>query len=113
MNVVGDDEVWISYYTDFPLVAIKNFQLHRAWKDFSCISRAFAVHRDSVIFPKCYTRMEGRSQLLVRALSDSSEAEAAEAVDESDSIIGGHFSAIGRGPHFYLLTDSALYRLQL
>jgi hypothetical protein len=111
MNVVNAEEVWLSYYSDFPLVAIKNFQLHQIWKDFGCIDRAFALLGGSVVFPKCYTRREGKSQLLRRTLSGAPQAEPLDAVDEAGVPVGGLFTAVARGPHFYLLTESALYEL--
>jgi hypothetical protein len=111
MNVSGEDEVWLCYYSDFPLVSLKGFQLDRAWKDFGCMDRAFAVLRDTVIFPKCYTRREGKSQLLRRTLSDPPQTEHVEATDESGASIGGVFGAAARGAHFYLFTDTALFKL--
>lgn len=113
MNVAGEEEIWISYYSDFPLVAMRNFQLDRIWKEFGCISDAFAIHDGAVIFPKCYTRSEGKSQLLRRSLSSATEAEIVNAVDERGMAIDGLFTAAVRGADFYLLTDSALYKLQM
>lgn len=112
MNVVSDDEVWLSYYSDFPLVSIRNLQLHRIWKEFGCMKGGFALRSDTVIFPKCYTRHEGKSQILLRTLSSSLAAETVDVVDENGSAIGGLFTAVCRGPNFYLLTDAALYSLK-
>jgi hypothetical protein len=110
MNVVSEDEVWLSYYSDFPLVSIRSFQLHRAWKDFGCIDRAFSLIEGTVIFLECYTRIkEGNSQLLRRTLSGSSQTEPLEATDDDGGTIGGQFKAAARGPHFYLWTETALY----
>jgi hypothetical protein len=112
MNVVSEEEVWLSYYTDFPLVAIRNFQLHRAWQDFECISGVFALCRETVIFPKCYTQREGKSQLLRRNLANSAQSEEVEVVDENGAAVDGLFTAAARGSNFYLLTRTALYKLQ-
>ena len=112
MNVVSDDEVWLSYYSDFPLVCIRNFRLHHIWKDFGCMQGGFALRGDAVVFPKCYTQVEGKSQILIRTLSTSSAAESIEAVDENGSAIDGLVTAFGRGPNLYLLTETALYSLQ-
>lgn len=110
LNVVDEDEVWLSYYTDFPLVLIKNFRLQRVWKDFGCMARGFALWRDYVLFQKCYTRP---SQLLRRGLSDSPQAEPIEAIDEDGTLIGGDFVTAGRGAHFYLQGEAALYELTI
>lgn len=112
MNVVNEEEVWLSYYMDFPLVLIKNFQLARAWKDFGCMDRAFAIEGETVIFQKCYTRREGKSQLLRCSISASAHTEPVFAVDEKGAVVDGLFTAVARGPNFYLLTESALYELQ-
>jgi hypothetical protein len=72
---------------------------------------AFALLNDSVVFPKCYTRMEGKSRLLRRTLSDSAQTEQLDAVDEAGVAISGIFTAAARGPHFYLVTETALYQL--
>ena len=112
MNVVNAEEVWLSYYSDFPLVSIKNFQLNRAWKDFGCMNPAFAIAGETVIFQKCYTRREGKSQLLRCSISASAQTEPVYAVDEEGAVVDGLFTAVARGPNFYLLTESALYELQ-
>jgi hypothetical protein len=112
MNVVSDDEVWLSYYSSFPLVSMRGFKLHRVWKDFGCIDGAFGLHSDSVIFPKCYTRNKGaKQQLLRRTLADSPETEPIEPIDESGATIDGHFRVSARGSHLYLSTDLALYEM--
>jgi hypothetical protein len=112
MNVVNDEEVWLSYYTDFPLVSVRNFRLGHISKEFGCMDRAFALLGETVVFPKCYTRSEGKSQLLRRVLLDSGQSETLEAVDEAGVFIDGLFTAAARGPHFYLYTETALYQLK-
>jgi hypothetical protein len=111
MNVVSEDEVWLSYYSDFPLVSIRSFRLHRAWKDFGCMDRAFSLFEGAVVFPKCYTRNEGNSQLLRRTLSESPQTEPLEATDDDGRTIGGQFKAAARGSKLYLWTEAALYEL--
>ena len=112
MNVVNEDEIWLSYYSAFPLVSIRGFQLHRAWKDFGCMDRAFGLLQGAVLFPKCYTRInEGNSQLLRRTLSESPQTELLEVIDDEGGTISGRFEAAARGSQFYLWTDTALYDL--
>jgi hypothetical protein len=81
------------------------------WKDFGCIDRAFGLFEGAVVFPKCYTRNEGNSQLLRRTLSESPQTEPLEATDDNDRIIGGQFKAAARGSKLYLWTETALYEL--
>jgi hypothetical protein len=112
MNVVSEDEVWLSYYAAFPLVSIRSFQLHRAWTDFGPMDRAFGLFEGAVLFPKCYTRInDAGSQLLRRTLSESPQTESIEATDDKGKAIGGHFKAAARGSQSYLWTQTALYEL--
>lgn len=111
MNVVDDDEMWLSYYSDFPLISVKNFQLAHRFNEFGCMSRAFAILGESAVFPKCYTPSEEQSQLLRRQFSDTGQSEKLEAVDETGTPIGGKFTAAARGSHFYLFNKTALYKL--
>jgi len=112
MNVAGEDEVWLCYYSDFPLVSLKGFQLQHIWNDFGCMGRAFAIFEDHVIFPKCYTRSEGRSRLMRRSLSGPPHTEQeVTPVDESGAVIGGVFRTTARGANLYLWNDSALLKL--
>ena len=112
MNVVSEDEVWLSYYSAFPLVSIRRFQLQRAWRDFGCMDRAFALFEGAVIFPKCPTQInEGNSELLRRTLSESPRTEALEVIDDEGRTIAGQFKAAARGSQIYLWTETALYEL--
>jgi hypothetical protein len=111
MNLVNEDEVWLSYYSDFPSVTIRNFRLHRAWKEFDCMDRAFSVFEDAVVFLKCYTRNKGESQLLRGTLSESPQTEPLEAAEDDGRTIGGPFKAAARGSKLYLWTETVLYEL--
>jgi hypothetical protein len=112
LNVAGNEETWLSYYSAFPLVSIKNFQLDRAWKDFGCMHGAFGITSDAVIFPKCYTRLNGeKSQLFRRTLTASPETERIEAVDQDEIVIDRFLRATGRGSHFFIWTELALYEM--
>lgn len=105
INVVNEDEVWLSYYSAFPLVCIKNFQLHRVWRDFGCM-RAFAFTGDGLIFAKCYED----AQLLKRSLGDQTHAELLEAIDERGQAIRS-FQVAARGSRMYLWTETAVYEM--
>jgi hypothetical protein len=112
MNVVSEDEVWLSYYSAFPLVCIREFQLHRVWREFGCMGGAFGLAHDAVIFSKCYTRNTNeKAQLLRRALMDTSHSEPIEPIDEGGEIIHGPYQTASRGPSFYMLTKAALYEM--
>jgi hypothetical protein len=42
---------------------------------------------------------------------DSGQTERLEAVDDAGVVVDGIFTAAARGPHFYLCTQTALYKL--
>jgi hypothetical protein len=107
MNVVSDEEVWLSYYTDFPLVSVRNFRVAQVLNEFGCMDQAFALLGESVIFPKCYTRNDGKSQLLRRALSDTGLSETLEALD--DSGVGMEHSRLRREDHTSICTHKLPY----
>ena len=112
LNVISDEEVWLSYYSDFPLVSIKNFQLDRIWKDFGCMHGAFGVTADATIFPKCYTRINNEKPLLLRrTLTVSPQTEQIEAVDDGGMVIDNPFRATARGSDFFMWTEQALYEM--
>ena len=112
LNAVSDEEAWLSYYSDFPLVSIKKFQLDRVWKDFGCMHGAFGITSDAVIFPKCYTHINNEQpQLLMRTLTGSPKTEQIEAVDEDGIGIDGFLRATARGSHFFIWTELALYEM--
>jgi hypothetical protein len=50
LNVSGEDEVWTSYYSSFPVVRLRRKSLDKAWLDFPAIAvRAFAVNGDRLL----------------------------------------------------------------
>ncbi|MFP3375897.1 hypothetical protein SB767_05445 [Bacillus sp. SIMBA_069] len=53
MNVI-DGDVWLYYYSEFPLVQMKDKNFHMSWNDINVIkeirSESFAVAQDKVVF---------------------------------------------------------------
>ena len=59
LNVVNDSEVWTTYYSDFPIVRLRNRQLDRAWLDFpKRAARAMAVFKDRLLMARAYEKDE-------------------------------------------------------
>ncbi len=55
LNVSGEDEVWTSYYSNFPVVKLRRKELDKAWLDFPAKAvRAFAVNRDRLLMTPAY-----------------------------------------------------------
>ena len=114
MNVASENEVWLSYYSAFPLVHIDRFRLQRVWKEFGCIDGAFGLAQEAVVYSKCYIRHKNENpQLLRRTLTDNPHTQPIEPIDERGDAIQGPFHTAARGPHFFLCTNTALYRTSL
>ena len=54
MNVIDDDDVWLCYYTDFPLVHLKSGEVRHHRGSFVSGSHALAVWSDMVLFAGGY-----------------------------------------------------------
>jgi hypothetical protein len=50
MNVGSNGEVWLNYYTDFPLVRLQNFLLDRIWQSFGALGSAFATDENKILY---------------------------------------------------------------
>ena len=107
LNVMKDDEIWLSYYSGFPLVRIKLFELENIWKEFASIFPAFAVRSQTVIYQKAYVR----NQLFKCSLDDPSHHKQLNVVDQDGCAIEGEWSIAARGPALYLMTGSAIYEM--
>jgi hypothetical protein len=107
LNVMTDDEVWLSYYSGFPLVRIKRFELENIWKEFGSISHGFAIRSGTVVYKKAYVR----NQLFRCSLDSPCNHEPLEVVDQNGGTIEGEWTIAARGPALYLMTGSALYEM--
>jgi hypothetical protein len=65
LNVTGST-VWLSYYTDFPLVRLEDFKLNGVWKDIGA-NRAIAVRDEHIVIFPAY----GKPYLTIRSLQSS------------------------------------------
>jgi hypothetical protein len=105
LNVVSDREVWLCYYTDFPLVRLVDGKVAGAWPGIPVRgSSGFAVEGDGALFAGGYR--DKASLYLVRP-----GQERALKIDPRD--INGQnlkrFAAFGRGHRLFLQTEGALY----
>src|SRR6202000_1046547 len=56
LNVLDQNEVWVCYYSDFPVVALYEKTFKKAWLDFPLrAARAFAVSGDKLLMISAYT----------------------------------------------------------
>lgn len=54
LNAVSNNDIWVYYYTDFPLVRLKSYQIEGVWNIPISGSHAFAVSGSKVIFQGGY-----------------------------------------------------------
>jgi hypothetical protein len=87
LNVVGSS-VYVSYYTDFPLVWLRDFEIKRVWNDFDA-NKAIAIRSDYFVAFPAYNK----PHLTVRSF-DSAEATVWELV----SADGRNLSKLAGGP---------------
>lgn len=107
LNVTGD-EVWLYYYSDFPVVQLKNHQLENIWKDIDLepsAVHAFAVGTDHLIF--CTTK----GPLLHYSLTNN-KLEQCVSTDENGKALQVE-RYVCRGPIIYLHTLQGIYTYKL
>lgn len=113
---VCDGAVWVCYYSDFPLVCLKNFHMDRVWKECGATS-AFAVRGQQLVRFPAYSK----PYLISRTFDDS--ADTVWTLIDPDgnmlSRLGGEspeehrvsFLVAARGPRIYLWTENALFEV--
>lgn len=112
MNVPSDEDVWIYYYTEFPLVHLRNRKVKSVWQMPVSGSSAFAVDEKHVLFFGGY---KDRNLIhLYRLLSDKNPELLAsfEIRDEA----GRNFTVqkiAARGDSIFVVHDNSLYCLDL
>jgi hypothetical protein len=113
---VSDDATWLCYYSDFPLVCLRDFQLERMWPEWGP-TQAFAIRGRRVVSFPAYRK----PYLLSRGLDDPAESIwkliDPEGTDLSKLIENPpydgrvSFSVAARGSRMYAWTDTALFEL--
>lgn len=111
MNVVNEDEVWICYYMDFPLVKIKNRQFAGQWQSPVSGTHIFAVTENRIVMGPGY----GQDFFTGFKLLSNGQIEnlfqfklIGQAGNILDSIHG-----IARGSKMYFLQDKQVYLMDL
>jgi hypothetical protein len=108
-NACSDKEVWLCYYTDFPLVRLVDFHSDALWREIPVRgSHSFAVGNDQVLFCGSY---EKRDSLFLLNLEGMSVQEIT-ILDKSGQSLKD-FRGIGRRSVLHISTADALYRLDV
>ncbi len=109
LNVASDRDVWAYYYTDFPLVHVRDRRFGREWQRVPVRgSHAFAVTEGRALFAGSYEVRE----LLFLVDLDTMEADALRPVDQDGNEVRFD-QAFGRGSRLYLVSGDALLVVEL
>jgi hypothetical protein len=109
LNVCSDHEVWLYYYTDFPLVRLMDGQPTGVWLALPVKGcGAFAVASNRVLFCGSYDKPDSLFLLNL----ESSALRELTVLDKSGRPLRG-FRAVARRSVVYLSTSDELYRLDI
>ena len=108
LNVDMSGDVWLNYYTDFPLVRLHERRLERVWSEFGVLGNAFAVRSDEIVYM-------AKGHLFAIRLSSEPRGEPLSATPRDGAGVeliaspqrGAH--SAGRGSAFIITTGNTIY----
>jgi hypothetical protein len=105
LNVVDESDVWISYYSDFPLVRIRNWKEAEVWNDFGP-TKCISVSGPMVVSARAYEKGRLNRSILTNAVWNHEELIP---VDFQGATISPPFRAWARRDRMCLLTNTKIY----
>jgi hypothetical protein len=109
LNVVSSREVWLDYYTDFPMVKLVDGKVAGCWSGIRVKgSPAFAVAGDQTLFAGGY----GEKETLRLVRLGEQRAMKLVPVDSSGAPIR-EFAVFGRGNRLFLHTEDAVHAIDV
>jgi hypothetical protein len=109
LNVESDTDVWLYYYTEFPLVHLHHQRVQSVWNMPITGSDGFAVSGNRVLFRGGY---DDRDTYHLFLLSSNGRVKLLKQLQLADEI-GQKLTAervVGRGSSLYVLSDGLVYR---
>jgi len=105
LNVVDSTETWFCYYSDFPLVRLRNFELANVWRNLPP-TKCFAVDQRGITSARAYEHGK-----ILRSTTADHFREHVELspVDGSGSIIEPPFKVSARREHMCIRTAREVY----
>jgi hypothetical protein len=113
---VADEDVWLSYYTDFPLVQLRDFDVKRVWNDFGA-NRAVAVRKGGFVKFPAYGKpyltwrafeSDQESLIYLRGIAGRPLSVPSEPENHSYRV---PFTCIGRSSRMYVVGPDAVYEV--
>lgn len=111
LNVASESDVWFYYYTEFPLVHLRNLRIERFWEPPVKGSSAFAVSSDVALFEG--PRYQGSPYYHLVQLGEHGHILGHRKFSLTDS----HRQwiepdwTVGRGDTLHILSESHIYQL--
>lgn len=112
LNVPTSEDVWCYYYTDFPLVHLRNKKIVSVWNTSVVGSAAFAVGHDHVLFAGGY-KQRGLFQLVNLGSNGKALWIGEFELHSSSSAPLVPEKVVGRGERLYVLSEKKLYEISL
>ncbi|CAG0935008.1 hypothetical protein TFLX_03832 [Thermoflexales bacterium] len=112
LNVVSNAETWCYYYTEFPLVQIRNGRITAVWRGSISGSDGFLVWRDFVLFRGGYDDHD-LYHLVRLGKNDQMESVATYRLTDNEDTLLTPEQIATRGCFLYLLQEASCYRLDL
>jgi hypothetical protein len=112
LNVETENDVWLYYYTEFPLVHLRNRQIESSWEIPLAGSHAFAVSGEHVLFQGGY---HDRDSFRVFRLGDRGKvttlAEIELCDEDGEPLVAGF--TVGRADAIHFISGDLLYRVDV
>jgi hypothetical protein len=110
LNVAMNGDVWINYYSDFPLVLIRDLKIKQDWREFGSVGSAFAVNGDRLIYLR-------DSKLMIRSLDAAGTPKEVRCVDADQNLLvptpARDLKCAARDGSLVLNTGAAIYATEL
>ncbi len=112
LNVESDEDVWLYYYTEFPLVRLRGREIKSIWKMPIQGSSAFAVFEGYALFAGGY---DDRGTYFLFSIGSGGTPQLLaelELQDDNGGILAPTH-AVGRADAIHLVSDGFLYRVDV
>lgn len=111
LNVASDSSVWFYYYTDFPLVHLRNQSVEAYWEMPIRGSSAFAISNNFALFSSGYDERDEYHLFELKKQKRVRKVGSFDLVDSSgNSIIAERI--VGRAHALYIFCDNKVYRFE-
>ena len=111
LNVVSDSSVWFYYYTDFPLVHLRNQRVEAYWEMPIRGSSTFAVSNSFALFSGGYDERDQYHLFELRKRKRVKKVGSFDLVDNLGKAISAE-RIVGRAHALYIFCDNKVYRLE-